>query len=432
MKRRIPSSPAARLPVSFAVFTVLLAFGAALLARDALAEAARPKLFLHCPKTCFEPYLRQELSYFDLVRDRHEAELQVSVARQPTASTGERFTVVLTLTGGQEPPLVEELTTPPATQPEAARQRLLGVVLRLLYRRLESSSAAAAFELRLPKRSGVKLSRVEDPWDHWAVSPELKAAGEAQSAFYFGVVTSSVTVRRMTEKNKLRLRLAHEQLLSRYEVEDGRELRGDAQSWWAQLLYARSLGRHWALGFAGTERASQQENLTAHVHGGPVLELNLFPYSDNASKQLRVAYQAGPWLNWYAEPSVRGRRHDVRGYQALSVVVDANQRWGSVQWALQLNSLLDEPARYRLGSALVGSLQLFEGFAVNATGMGSWVNDQINLRARPLSDTELLLGTAEARTSFLLELELGLSYTFGSVHNSIVNPRFGRLDLQED
>ncbi len=431
MKRPIESR---RLPRSShracAVVAALLGLWALLLGSVAQAETPHPKLFLHCPKTCFEPYLRQELSFFDLVRDRHEAELLVLVARQPTSSGGERFTVTLTQYGYA--PRVEEVATAPATQPEAARRELLRVILRLLYRQLESSRVAQAFELRLPKRSGVLLSQVADPWDHWAVSPELKAAGEAQSTFYFGEMTASVTLRRITDEHKLRLRVAHEQLLSRYQVEDGSKLRGDVQSWWGQILYARSIGRHWALGFATTERTSQQENLRGHLHGGAVVELNLFPYTENASKQLRLAYQAGPWLNWYIEPNIHGERHEVRGYQALSVVVDANQRWGSIQWALQLNSLLDEPARYRLGSAVVGSLQLFEGFAVNVTGMGSWVNDQINLRQRPLTDAELLLGLAEAKTSFLLQLELGLSYTFGSVHNAIVNPRFGRLDLQED
>jgi hypothetical protein len=45
---------------------------------------------------------------------------------------------------------------------------------------------------------------------------------------------------------------------------------------------------------------------------------------------------------------------------------------------------------------------------------------------------DLLLGTAEQETSFDLQLELGIVYTFGSIHNTIVNPRFGRLDLQEE
>lgn len=425
-----PAIPAPRLARPRPLLASSLGLWLLLVCGWARAESAHPTLFLHCPKTCFEPYLRQELSYFNLVRDRHEAELQVLVARHKTSSGGERFTV--TLTHGSTPPRVAELATAPATQPESARQQLLRVMLRLLYDELGATTLSEAFELRLPRRSGLTLSQVEDPWDHWAVSPEILASGEAQSSFYSAFVTSALTLRRMTDQHKLRFKLAREQQLSRFELEDGSRIRGDASGWFGQVVYARSVGRRWALGFAGTERASQRENLAGHLHGGPVVELNLFPYSENASKQLRFAYQLGPWLNWYREPNVKGKTHDLRGYQALSVVVDANQRWGSIQWALQLNSLLDEPARYRLGTSVVGSLQLFEGFAVNVLGMGSWVQDQINLRARPLSDNELLLGTAQGKTDFIVQVEMGLSYTFGSVHNAIVNPRFGRLDLEED
>jgi hypothetical protein len=56
----------------------------------------------------------------------------------------------------------------------------------------------------------------------------------------------------------------------------------------------------------------------------------------------------------------------------------------------------------------------------------------INVRGRAVTDTELLLDVAQLPTSYTAELELGITYTFGSVHSTIVNPRFGRLDLQED
>jgi hypothetical protein len=393
------------------------------------ADNTHPKLFIQCPKTCFEPYLRQELSYFDIVRDRHEAELVVQVVRQRSSSGGERFTVTLMSPRAET---CNEFASRPGAQPEEMRKDLLGRILRLLYAELEAQPAGAAFELRLPRRAGSTLSQLVDPWDYWAVSPELKLAGEAQSSFYTGIVTSALNLRRITELHKLRLRLSYERIFSHYNLGEGGSVRGDARAWQGQLIYARSYGRHWAVGFASTERASQAENLTAHLHGGPVIELNLFPYSENASRQLRLAYQAGPWMSWYAEPTVFGKRRELRPYHALSVVADVNQPWGSLQWAVQLNSLIDQPEMMRLGSAAVGSLQLFEGFAVTLEGMGSYVHDQLSLRQRPLSDTELILGTAMAKTRFIVQLELGISYTFGSVHNTIVNPRFGRLDLQED
>lgn len=37
------------------------------------ADASGPPALLNCAAECFEPFLRQEQSHFDLVRDRHQA-----------------------------------------------------------------------------------------------------------------------------------------------------------------------------------------------------------------------------------------------------------------------------------------------------------------------------------------------------------------------
>ena len=65
-------------------------------------------------------------------------------------------------------------------------------------------------------------------------------------------------------------------------------------------------------------------------------------------------------------------------------------------------------------------------------GEAAFVRDLVGVRARSVSDTELLLNVAQLPTSYTTRLELGISYTFGSVYNTIVNPRFGRVDLQGD
>jgi len=41
------------------------------------------------------------------------------------------------------------------------------------------------------------------------------------------------------------------------------------------------------------------------------------------------------------------------------------------------------------------------------------------------SEAEILLQLQELETSYHLEGGLGLTYTFGSIYNNIVNPRFG-------
>ncbi|RLD52027.1 MAG: hypothetical protein DRI97_14975 [Bacteroidetes bacterium] len=53
------------------------------------------------------------------------------------------------------------------------------------------------------------------------------------------------------------------------------------------------------------------------------------------------------------------------------------------------------------------------------------INDQLSLVRGSASEAEILLQLQELQTSYHLEGGLGLTYTFGSIYNNIVNPRFG-------
>jgi hypothetical protein len=380
--------------------------------------------------------LRQELSYFDFTRDPRLADLTLVVVRQPAGNGGERFTVSLgrgaASLGTEELAPARTFLAAPGAPPHESREHLLQAILSLLHGELLESAHAAAFALRLPVRTAAELSTLDDPWRYWVIAPELRGHGEGASGYYFIESTGAVSVRRIAEPSKIRLRGAYARRLSSYRLEDGSRIHGDSYGWDGRAIYAHSIGRRWALGGVGTGHASEYENLKGQLRAAPLVELNIYPYSENASRQLRLAYQAGAWTNWYLEPNRAGLMRESRPFQALSVIADVNQPWGSVQLVGQLNAFLDAPALYRLSGGAVLSLRLVAGLALTLEGQAALVHDQINQRSRPITDRELLLWTAQQPSNHFFEAEVGLSYTFGSVHNTIVNPRFARIDLDEE
>jgi hypothetical protein len=174
------------------------------------------------------------------------------------------------------------------------------------------------------------------------------------------------------------------------------------------------------------------ENYRWHLHGGPVFEANLFPYHQSATRQLRFIYQVGAWANGYMEDNTAGLRYEQRPYHALSMIIDMNHTWGSVEWIGQVNEFLDDPELYRMSTGLTLSVRLFEGLTASIEGQFAWVRDLINLRGRTITDEELLLETAQQPTNFTSTASLSFTYTFGSAHNTVVNPRFGRIDLEDE
>jgi len=58
-------------------------------------------------------------------------------------------------------------------------------------------------------------------------------------------------------------------------------------------------------------------------------------------------------------------------------------------------------------------------------GQYSVVHDQLSLPKGDATTEQILLQRKQLETQFQYNASIGLTYTFGSIYNNIVNPRFG-------
>ncbi|MET0390387.1 MAG: hypothetical protein ABW321_30725 [Polyangiales bacterium] len=391
-----------------------------------------PRVFLDCTE-CSVDYYRQQLNYFDWVRDRYEADFALSIVTRNASNGGSANTITLRHPKQpSQPNIVRVVTTQPGDQELTIRELLVDAMLRCLYEALRGTPHERAFTLELPRREVEALDAVVDGWDHWVFGGELLGELNAENNMFFLKLDGLVNIRRITETSKFRSTTRYSRRTSSFTLEDDERVTGFASSLMQRLLYAHSIGHHWALGAMVAGMRDQPDNMKLHIHGGPVLEYNVFPYEENASHQLRFAYQVGAWYSHYFERTILGRRRETRPYHALSVVLDLNEAWGSVQLLGQANSFINEPSLWRFTAGINFSVSVVAGLALTFTGEASWIEDQISLRGRDLTDREIFLETSELQKNFNITSLFGFSYTFGSVHNTIVNPRFGRVDFDED
>ncbi|MCD6177316.1 MAG: hypothetical protein J7K29_05725, partial [Candidatus Cloacimonetes bacterium] len=71
------------------------------------------------------------------------------------------------------------------------------------------------------------------------------------------------------------------------------------------------------------------------------------------------------------------------------------------------------------------SWKIYKGLSLDLWGNAARVHDQLSLAAGDVTTEELLLRQKELQTQYTYFLSIGLSYSFGSIYNNIVNPRFG-------
>jgi hypothetical protein len=72
------------------------------------------------------------------------------------------------------------------------------------------------------------------------------------------------------------------------------------------------------------------------------------------------------------------------------------------------------------------SLRLARGRSVGAEVSASRIRDQLSLPARGATDEEILLRLRELQSGYQYSVSFNLTYTFGSIFSSVVNPRFGQ------
>jgi hypothetical protein len=68
--------------------------------------------------------------------------------------------------------------------------------------------------------------------------------------------------------------------------------------------------------------------------------------------------------------------------------------------------------------------RLFKGFSFDMFCSLSLLRDQLYLSKGGATEEEILLRRRQLSTSYSYFMGIGLSYTFGSIFNNVVNPRF--------
>jgi hypothetical protein len=67
---------------------------------------------------------------------------------------------------------------------------------------------------------------------------------------------------------------------------------------------------------------------------------------------------------------------------------------------------------------------VFKGFSISLNGAISRRRDQLSLRRGEATTEEILVRQRELATDYSYDLGFGISYSFGSIFNNVVNPRF--------
>jgi hypothetical protein len=193
----------------------------------------------------------------------------------------------------------------------------------------------------------------------------------------------------------------------------------------ASGVVVKSLTQHWSFGMMASAESETFRNFVVNTRIAPGIEYNFFPYSESTRRMLTVQYTVGHVHHRYREETIFGKlRQQLLDHRA-EVGLSMRQPWGSANAEFNLQQYLTDPSKYSLGLEGGADIRLFKGFSVNFFGEFSRTRDQIYLPRGEASTEEILLRQRQLLTGYQYFFDFGLRYTFGSIFNNIVNPRFG-------
>ncbi|HEU4747154.1 MAG TPA: hypothetical protein VFS56_01540 [Gemmatimonadaceae bacterium] len=395
---------------------------------DTAQASTRLRVFLDCFFCDFD-FMRTEITFVDYVRDRQDAQVHILVTTQPTGGGGTEYTLHF-IGQSRLAALADTLNyvSPQSASQDDVRKGLARVIKVGLVRYSARLGGAGHFDVSYnapSPQTGGAAGQARDRWSFWVFRTSVSGFGRGEQSSNFLSLNGSLSANRTTEMWKARLALNGNYGQSRFILGDGGKFNSYSHSYGVSELLVRSLGPHWSAGQRASWTSSTFLNQSRAIRFAPAVEYNFFPYSQSTRRQLTLQYAPGINFFRYRDTTLFDRISEVRGDQTLTASLSLKQPWGSISSSLEGAAYVHDFSKQHLVFFNSLDLKLFKGFSLFFFGQASLLRDQLYLPRGSLSDAERLLRQRQLATSYTYFYNIGLSYSFGSIFNNIVNPRFG-------
>lgn len=386
------------------------------------------RVFLDCNR-CDDEYMRQNVGFVDYVRDRAVADYHVLVTTQDTGGGGlswvVKFIGVDRLAGHDR--TLSFTTGNNATQDEQ-RKEFARVFKLGLASEAADTNVASQLDVTWKKPEATAgaqaLQPKKDPWNYWLFRVGTSGSRNGEQSSHSSSFSGNFSANRTTNEWKIQINGNMRESSDSFDIDEETTIDSKTESWNMNGSIIKSLTPKWSFGVRGNANHSSFSNTDRSYAMSAGIEYNFFPYSESARRSLTVQYTAGPTYFKYAELTVYDKLSETVPRHFLNVNLNMRQPWGSLSVSSSFSQQLNSLDFYRLGLFGEADIRLFKGFSIFAFGGYDKIADQLSLRKGAASETEILLRLHQLSTGFSYFYNFGISYSFGSIFNSVVNTRF--------
>jgi hypothetical protein len=392
------------------------------------------RVFLDCERyICDFDHFRREVDYVSYVRQREDAQVHVLVTFQRTGAGGGEYTFdFIGLNELQERGDTLQYLSDPNDTDDETRTGVTQTFALGLVPFVARTSSGQHLTIRYeppddPEGNGRQLAPANDPWNLWvfriSISGELEGETRERQTTFDGSISANRTTEEFKFTTNIRSDFSDRRITVSEPDEPEEVVTSFTREWDSDATAVWSLSPHWSAGGTGAVTSDTRANQALTVRAGPALEYNIFPYAESTRRQITFLYKVGVASYDYYEITAFNETAEVRPEHSLDISAQFQQPWGEISASLESASFLDDMSQHRIDLSSNLEFRIVRGVSVNMEASVARVKNQIYIPLADLDEDEILLGTQELGTDFEYQVDLGLSFNFGSVFNNVVNPR---------
>lgn len=402
------------------------------------AQTGTIAVFLDC-NNCDTQYVRTEIAWVNWVRDRTASDVHLLITSQDAGGGGDAYTLAFigqrSYTGRGD---TLTYVTNASTTNDEERQGLTRTIALGLVPFVARTRGAMSLRVTMPRdieanAPGAQTMPSSDPWKAWVFEIDVSAELDGEQNYRNREIDAEINANRTTAEWKVELETRYDYSSERAIDEDfddqGNVVSADTiynrqRRWAAELVVVKSLSNHLSTGFRTAIGSETFRNQKLRFELTPAVEYNVFDYAEATRRYLALQFGVGVDAFVYADTTIFDKLRETFPMYLSAVEFATRQPWGDSNVRVEHRGYLNDASKRstRLSGEL--SVRLFRGFSVRFGGQYSWIHDQVYLPKGERDQADVLLRRRALLTGYEYNAFFGFRYTFGSIFNNVVNPRF--------
>lgn len=367
-------------------------------------------------------YLRREIPFINYVRDIKDAQIYIIDAFESVGSGGWKYTYYLV---GQNEfagmnDTVSVSTSPDDTQ-DQRRNKQASILKMALMRYVVKTPLASYININFTQPIAEEVTI--DKWNNWVFRTRLSGRLNEQQTSKSSDYTGSFSATRVTDNWKLIFDVSYDEGKDVFKIGD-HEVESFNSSKSFEGLVVKSLGDHWSIGGTTELTNSTFKNYDVNFEFMPSIEYDVFPYNESTRRLMRFMYSVGLVYNDYIDTTVYGKVNESLWAHKFTSTYTVVQKWGSINIGMVWKNYFHDWNYNNLSLSGNMEFRITKGLSLSFGGGASLIHDQLNLSLSGATQEQILTRQKELETNYSFYTNFGITYTFGSIYNNVVNPRF--------